>query len=517
MRRVVSIVMKLQHLSRLVAVGVLLPLVCACYDYDAHNDMMPPQIATANQYINLTITVSSGSGGTTRAPLGGEDGDGREAGFARENSVEGITLMLYEDADGINMPSNATTTLAFIAYYPVTRVGAPVNQGTSFDHATPSNKDTEAAYYTTGNQSLENSGLDLGKSYHAIVVANVDLTSEFTTTTESKVTDVRDYKLTKIYDGTGLKADAKNFVMSSEQDCTINFAAPTSKTTTTNGETYYYFDDIYIERLAARVDFWTKGAEYKGEGYETPGYEYDVTGGSGDKFVLTHVTPFNLYDNNKAGEYLIKRLGDADRNTVRYLEDEPKDYKDQQLYVLDPNTLTKSAPSNPSNLPDLSYMNSDFALSAIMENNTQKMPMTDFQSTKYRHTENNSTADNIIVCYPKENTLLTTSPLYYYATGLCIEGDYYKGGTGDPTHYVYYGYLRHQGEETGSYTITENLEKDEHGEFPMNFGVVRNNIYRISIDEITERGDKEEPEKPAITWRIMVKNWDVFKHETIFM
>ena len=495
--------MKLQHLSRLVAVGVLLPLVCACYDYDAHNDMMPPQIATANQYINLTITVSSGSGGTTRAPLGGEDGDGREAGSEEENRVTGITLMLYEDADGkgINMPSDATTTLAFIAYYPVTLV------------ARPGEKERTEATYTTGNQSLENSGLDLGKSYHAIVVANADLVSEFTTS--SKVTEVRAYTLTKIYDGDGMGTNAQNFVMSSETDFSIDFAAPDEKSTTTNGQTYYYFNKgIIIERLAARMDFWTKGAKYKGEGegYETPGYEYKVTD-SNDKFVLTHVTPFNLYDNALAGEYLIKRLGEANGNNVSYLEDEPDDYKNQPLYVLDPNTLTKI---DPSNLPDLSYMNSSFALSAIMENNTQKMPMTDFQSTKYRHTENNSTADNIIVCYPKENTLLTTSPLYYYATGLCIEGDYYKDGTGEPDHYVYYGYLRHQGEQaSGSYTIKETLDPDEHGAFPMNFGVVRNNIYRISIDEIAPKTTEEE--KPGITLQIKVKKWDTFTHSMIYM
>ena len=504
-----SIVMKLQHLSRLVVVSILLPLVCACYDYDAHTDMAaPPQIATANQYINLTITVSSGSGGTTRAPLGGEDGDGREAGFARENFVEGITLMLYEEKAGAGInTSSAETTLAFVAYFPVTRVSAPVDQGTSFNPATPSNKKEEAAYYTTGNQSLENSGLDLTKSYRAIVVANDNLTG--TIRAGSKVTDVRDHTLTKIYDGDGMGTNARNFVMASETDFSINFAAPDEKITTTNGQTYYYFNKgIIIERLAARMDFWTKNAEYD----ETKGgYVYTTTNGA-DEFVLTAVTPFNLYDNALAGEYLIKRLGDADGNNVSYLKDEPDDYKDQdqQLYVLDPNTLTKTTSSSPL------YMNRGFALSAIMESNANKMPMTDFQSTKYTHTEEDgSTADNIIVCYPKENTLLKDSPLYYYATGLCIEGDYYKGGTGASTHYVYYGYLRHQGEETGSYTITETLEKDKHGEFPMNFGVVRNNIYRISIDEIAPKTTEEE--KPGITLQIKVKKWDTFTHDIIYM
>lgn len=495
-----SIVMKLQHLSRLVAVSILLPLVCACYDYDTYNDTdnnnvtaTTPQMATANQYINLTITVSSGSGdGTTRAPLGGEDGDGREAGFARENFVEGITLMLYEDEAGINTTSTETK-LAFVRYFPVVK-------------REPSTKDKVEVTYTTGDHSLENSGLDLSKSYHAIVVANADLTSEFNT--ESTVKTVRDHTLTKIYDGDVLKADAKNFVMSLERDYEIDFKANKNKTTTTNGKTYYNFDDIYIERLAARVDFWTKNATYNDKDYTTPGYVYTATNKT-DKFVLTHVTPFNLYN---AEEYLLKRTNDT---RTPYLDKETT-----TNYVVDPEWGNKTT----DEAADAAYYANP--LSALVVDETSKtdyrqdaMSLHNNAAQKAPFTDDGG-HENFILCYPKENTLKAESPLYYYATGLCIEGYYYKAGKDEPEHRVYYGYLRHQGENEGdgTYTIVakDGLDKEATGKenVAMNFGVVRNNIYRISIEEV--KGSTEE-EKPSIKLQIKVKKWDTFTHDIIYM
>ena len=499
-----AVVRKTLHISRTLAASLLLTLLCACSFYDYSELDIPTNIANGNQYINLSIVVSTGAEGVTRAegdptPKGGEDGDGREIGLDRENEVTGITLMLYKDDGGINT-SSEETTLSFIAYYPVTLVSRPGEEA-----------NTEATYtYTTGNRSLENSGLKLNEEYHAIVVANADLTSKFTTS--SKVTDVRDHLMTEIYTGTGIGADATHFVMSSESDdYTINFTKPDNKETTTNGETYFYFNKgIIIERLAARVDFWTKGATYNAE---RKGYEYEVTGGSKDKFVLTAVTPFNLY-NNQTEEYLIKRLGNSEGSKIEYLLEEPANYNNnqdnQEIYVLDPYTLNKST------IPTPLY---DSPLSAIIiDNSDKKMEMSTFQEGgKYkdaRYTTANE--DNLIVCYPKENTLLKDCPLYDYATGLCIEGDYYKNG--ERTHYTYYGYLRHQGEQTEPHTYpiyeAKDLDKTEPSEFPMNFGVVRNNIYRISIDGITE---KQKDETPEIKLQIKVKKWDTFTHSTIYM
>ena len=97
------IVSKSIKLIRKAAAVVLLPLLAwSCQlvtdDYDCENDILD----IANKYINITISVSADSNPVTRAPQGGEYGDGSEKGKARENVVNDITLIFYEDATGIN-------------------------------------------------------------------------------------------------------------------------------------------------------------------------------------------------------------------------------------------------------------------------------------------------------------------------------------------------------------------------------------------------------------------------------
>jgi hypothetical protein len=100
--------------------------------------------------------------------------------------------------------------------------------------------------------------------------------------------------------------------------------------------------------------------------------------------------------------------------------------------------------------------------------------------------------DDIILAYPKENTIVATTPIYYYATGLAFEGYYYKDGamTGGERR-VYYHFLRHQGEQSVAYNAitASGLAAFKSATIgndgtPMNFGIVRNNIYRVSVDKI---------------------------------
>ena len=508
---------KIPHICHLLAAPLLLPILCACSLFDYNDcesigtEMPVPQIATDNQYISLNIVVSSGKENITRAtPEGGEDGDGREMGFERENKVSGITFMLYEviekatagEHTGINDITD-NDILAFIQYYPVTLVEKE-------DYDYPTNIE---AVYTTGGQPLGGSGLDLAKTYRAIVVANLDMTKDFNV--GSKVVDVRQKTVSSIYTGSGIGIEAKDFVMALEDDNTIiSFKKPT-QTPSADGQMIdkYEIDNIRIERLAARMDFWTKGATYtENDNYSTPGYEYSVykndietTPTSNDKFVLTAIRPFNLYSGT---EYLIKRI-QRDNGTF-YLADETVTQSSNETnYVLDPNTWAK----NNATATCPSYMESDKWLANLVNtaNGWLQMKLLHDSDAIYDHTDYGVTAPNIIVCYPKENTLLKESPLYCYATGLCIEGDYYPAGRTNPEHLIYYGYLRHQGEGDGSYTIkpADELTTDEISAFAMNYGVVRNNIYRISIDKVTE--------KRSLELKITVKQWDKFEHDIIYM
>ena len=460
-----------------------------------------PQPSALN-YINLAISVNGGVNSSSRAvPAGGEDGDGREAGFERENNISGITLILYEDAVGIN--SNDNPGIKFVAYYPVSRV----------------TKDADTrieATYETGNQLVPHNTLDFTKTYHAIVVANANLTS--TITTSSKLNDVRNLTLANIYSGDATKPanSCGGFVMSSEQDNTLNFAASGVRTQDAAGDYYYDLSSqiLVIERMAARIDFWAKNSNgYKtsaeNAAYTIPGYEYNVTG-STDKFVVTGIVPFNIVNGHATygNEYIIKRIRTdiSDAETTSYLADETT-----TNYVMDPQTTAKTGSDGlTSSLESVYDLIGD---GSKLENTTYNPYFHSIESMRVTNGMSTiETKENVVVAYPMENTLNTTSMLYYYATGIAVVGYYYVNGTGTGTRYVYLGYLRHQG-EADSYDImpyTTPLETTATlGANPMRFGIVRNNIYRVWIGSIDQKGEME--------LKIKVKKWDPYTHDFIYM
>ena len=513
--------MSIRRLIYLFIATVCLLLQTACQFEDSSD--CPKDKNVAANYINLTIAVSNGDNhGRTRAgemPASGEDGNGREAGFERENAVTGVTLILYQDANGINTTSDPT--LDFVRYFPVTKVSS-ADQGTSYAAGTAHENHANQieAKYTTGPQLVGKYGvsrIDFTKTYHAIVIANYDMSGSLTEGT-SKLSNVRDATLSTIYSGDNTKAAHlfTNFVMSSEEDNTLNFAAPGVMTEDASGDKTYNFNDdahaLVIERMAARIDFWAKGGTYDYT-YPIPGYVYrpwkstdTSTPTSADRFVITRITPFNL---NAGTEYLLKRSNDA---SGMYLASETG-----SNYVIDPATSTKTGNETPA-----TFVN---ALSGIASS-------TDLSANSYCHTiaslheltSASSTIDgkeNVVICYPMENTLPDESPLYYYATGIAIEGDYYIGNNKtDVTkreHRVYFGYIRHQGESAEAYDalLPSQLDPSDMtlSSYPMNFGIVRNNIYRIYIDKVYEKVD----ETPRLTLKIKVKKWDKFEHAPIYM
>ena len=499
--------MNVRSLIHIFIVVVCTGVLSACYDY---NREIPEEVNVGNCYINLAISVSNGNDHSTRTgelPTGGEDGNGREAGFEHENNVYGITLILYQGS-GINDP--ASTLIDFVDYYPVsvtTSDPAPIEKT-----------------YETGNQLVPHNSIDFTESYQAIVVANANLRSSIIAGTTT-LGSVRDLLVSDIYSGneTKLAGQCNFFVMSNEKEKELSFGTPTKDA---SGD--YHYDltaqPIVIERLAARIDFWAANSNgYKtstdNAAYTIPGYEYNVTSSS-DKFVVTGIVPFNLTNGHATygSEYLLKRLcTDKDHLTataVNYLESETT-----SSYVIDPQTFGKTTVVTPT-------LNSSLGnIYTLIDNNkienTSDNPyfhsiasMHGSTTGKFSLTEGGKTAEDIIVAYPMENCLLPESKLYYHATGIAIVGYYYTNGTGTGTRLVYLGYLRHQGEST-SYDIhpsTTPLATDEimGATTAMNFGIVRNNIYRVSIEGISPLGGK-------LSLKIAVHDWRHVKHPAIYI
>jgi hypothetical protein len=123
-----------------------------------------------------------------------------------------------------------------------------------------------------------------------------------------------------------------------------------------------------------------------------------------------------------------------------------------------------------------------------------------------------SDKENVAVCYPMENCLLPTSKLYHYATGIAIIGYYYKNGTGTGTRMVYLGYLSHQGDaetyDINPNTIPLGTTDAMGGTTAMKYGIVRNNIYRVSIESISPLAGK-------LSLKVAVHDWREVTHPQI--
>ena len=312
-----SIVSKSILILRKAAALMLLPLLAwSCqlvtddFDYETAN------ISDATQYINITISVSASESPVTRAnPTGGEYGDGTVKGSDDpENKVNNITLIFFKDAAGLNTTATPSPEVLFVKKYDVheatsTEVVYPKNhehKGTE-----PEGYPTKEVIYTTGNQRLEETALEVGETYQVLVVANADPDIRVGDKVNSAQTDgrpaVRDMVLNHAFTSVeGSITNVNNFVMTSENPASVTLSSPTI--IEEGNKFIYYFDCIHIERLAARIDFDTDGGEYYNNTTDDSksGYKYIVSGGN--IFVVTKVIPFNLYNES---EYLFKRVQDG--------------------------------------------------------------------------------------------------------------------------------------------------------------------------------------------------------------
>ena len=465
------------HIVRLLLMAlIVLTATTSCYNNDEVENVID---TNASNYINVTISVSVSDKAMTRAvPNGGEYGDATEKGSDRENEVKNITLIFYKDATGINTESDAATVVSVLRYdvRPMTDSDWPGGKSHIHKGTEPgSDYYANEVLYTTGNQKLKGTLLEKGETYKMLVVANTLVNVSIGETIKS----VRDKVASNAFSGTGIGINASDFVMASETDASVTLSNPEKESISGKTNFIYYFDCIHIERFAARMDFWADKSNGYNSTYTIPGYEYVVKKSDGitdsnDRFVLTSITPFNL---NNGNEYVFKRTNDA---VNPYLHDEST-----TNWVVDPNTSTKNGASHPS------YLVSTLTDVRTTFSNAYNVTMEGQQASKLAL----DSKDDIIIGYTKENTLSPgISSLYYYATGLALEGYYYKNGTGTGKRYVYYYFIRHQGENSAAYdAYTPNdIESAKTVQCPstpaMNFGVVRNNIYRISIDRITEKG-----------------------------
>lgn len=406
-------------------------------------------------YLQLTLYTQTRTGHHSRGPQGGENGDGRLGAFENEYEARNATILLYADAAGIN--GDANTTIDYALYAPT---------------LTP----TASSPYVTYKTDILHYDRPLKPGvYHVIVIVNAGDRTDLEGKTLGKVRDER-MGAPYLQSDSNNPATAHSFVMSNEKDATIDLTGP-------GGVQNVKTVKVDVERLAARIDFspgvsdaikghyggkMLKDTVINGTKYPTC-YEYQVlqegtTNTNGDYFYLTSVQPINLWKNKT---YLIKRVSDikwADENHLIYLGNETTNaLGEASRYVLSPYFFQRNA----ANVDTFRYYSYADGTASAPKEGTLIDP--DDEKLKY-----------YILTYARENTISYNAPVASYATALRLKG-IYKKKTGTDT----YTYT----EKTYTYYIRHADPNNTNAEaVPMKYGIVRNNVYRISINRVNSLG-----------------------------
>lgn len=493
--------------------------------------------------LQLSMTMPADMSRATSNPTGGENGDGWRLGRGNENNVYDVYLYKYSSELGINAPDDTPVVLLAectgINFKPEEtsanekgEIEADVefNVG-SYEYNAAGNEQFIAAV----NTDMLGTNLTLGELRNSLV-AN--------TFTPSATT----------------KADYDRFTMANAGNSRY-IGGKGSKANP-------FLVEIDVERTAARIDFaYSKLAQQQGRFRigEDGKYIYKIINGN-DEVMLSHVRATNVMQN---APFLIKRLAASQTDKPEYLgvEQDPA-----QKYVVEPTTWQKTVKAVKDNTLPLESWFGDSRFSNATANYANGW----FRNQDKVHTgtgnaftdgTNIDEVDNdwnyYVLDYTNENTMLAEQTMHDYTTGLVLKATYkpehvyktvnteeqtltedteYSVGTTfwrwhdietntdlffsnktaaeayqslHPHSVVfeytdgqcyYYVWLRH-----------ENIENDPTTT-PMEFGIVRNNIYRVCV-EFTGIGmpdvpdDMETPE--TIRMFIYVRKWNLINHPKI--
>ena len=451
--KTITLDIKRKMLSMVLLVAVpLLAVSCSMM----HEDYEPMPDMLGDSYVSVTVSAGSREA-TTRGPQGGEDGDGREDATENEYKISNLTLLLYKGGNnGINSDDNPTIEHAiYFSSFNVTENGTG-----GYDNKT----------YSTFTKKLDD-GIERAV-YHVIAIANA---GDKTSLKGLALSSVRNHIITEQWKAAASINDYTDFVMTSEEDATIDM-------TTGEGSFDYPFKaTIDVERLAARIDFDISGGYYHSD-VNGDYYEYDVEGSDNDCYRLKSITVKKMLT---SGSYLIKRVANAVNGTgLSYLGEETSDANNVATnYVLDPWTCSKISTDKPDKLI---YSDSDIisVKGEVREIDTEKF---------------------FTLAYTQENTLPNADNKATYATALEFTGEYISNGTSKGVSTVTY-YIRHSDPDN---------KTDETS--PMKYGIVRNNIYRVKVSKVNKQ-DPATPEGSALLdLNIKVKKWHVETHPEIVM
>ena len=526
--------MKLLRYLLYLLTGALALTACSSYEIDYRVYDAP---AADSIYVELTLDLS-GSAATpaTRAnPTGGEQGDGWEYGSASENAINDFTLFVL---NGYDVNSAASARFAAQRYFSPEDVATATTMKENvhgkdvfsyvFSIPVPTGQDAETL--------IENESLL--RQLHFFVAANV---GNLTTAGIATLGELRDYLPTRTFTPATSTTPASGFAMSNERDVFYS---------TGSGST----DDpvrlhVTIERMAARIDFLREG--YSKVDGNSLVYDIHDEADADKTLASIYLDDLTIVNGCRKPSFLIKRVANDIEGTagLTYLGDERATADGVQTnYVIDPYSTLKTA-ANRTNTALLGELYADVE----------------------PHVALDPTADNLTLGYVNENTFDRTNTFAEYTTGVQLRcrfvplHDYYTdydaetdaltAGTYTTPGQTFYmvepnqpditeADRRYFASKTAAEAYAQNTAKGHFGrvvEFTggvcyyyvymrhsnkvevvhntMEFGIVRNNIYRFSLLPATGPGtptaDPRHPEE--LRARIYVRKWRLVEHPVILV
>lgn len=494
-------------------------------------------------YLQLHLRVNSEDNMATRAttPLGGEDGDGREDGVRHENELKNVTVFIIRG----NMNSAASTNFLYKGYMKQGDAGwTDVTGGVDIKFQT-------GAYLPQNNDRV-------------IVVANAgNLTSI------NNLGDLRDGTTYSAWHNGATLANNDLFVMTSaynSSDGLVNISAHTGF----EGDPYLA-SKINIQRAAARIDFMYKETDNFTGTVPSSELFYKVKDSENTNELATvhleNIIPVNLMQESS---YLLRRVTTSNYVTSSVLHGALETADANHIptnYVIEPHTLAKQSSVDETKLNEwygstraktifdnpashltntgiadyvatqttaspleLGYFSHYMTLAYTNENTQSKEKHSpDFMTglllkTVYEPKTVYSDASLTVASYTKGTTFWRYSPTKAsmveedskYFTSQTAANDYKTAHPEDLAEIVeyqngvcYYNtWLRHA-----------NTNSDPHMTFPMEYGIVRNNIYRVGVEKFTGPGSPtpkyDGPEHVHL--RIFVRPWNKRVHPEILL
>lgn len=450
----------------------------------------------------LDVRLSVGDGGPSKRgnPAGGEDGDGREPGNDDENAVTGLTVFLFPNEADLNSETGRAQPVLAAYYFDggdLSQVGTGVN----------------VSYATKKPLDVSDLNLDQCK---VLAVVNADYSGNFENGTWTTLADLRDWQT-----GNDLWREATdpqnirktNFLMSSTELATVTDIRNSTEASPAKAV-------VYVERLAARVD------------YRTGRDVFDVVDGGQNTVGEVEIT----------GAALVNRL-DGDVNLLKHVSD---DYTEE---VADAAIGRGEAADGgrATNWVVDAYETADKKFGDFLPTLTEDAGWEDLFSKGLPMTASNGTKWNCLG-YVRENTnrIQGADELRRYATGVVFRaqynvkadgftegGDIFKYGNG------LYATLEAAGEAAGApesvtvedcagygityypkgvcyytYWIKHADDGDDTAFGTMEYAIVRNNLYQLTVTSVSGIGDPQ-PGDSELTIEVAVRNWQAMDEENV--